>query len=82
MGFVYGRGSDERKLYLAIEATSEVAISKAKAEITRLIKDELVRLVSILKWGLCVWGWGSSTCTWVRIVSLMKGSLCVSGRMM
>ena len=36
----------ERKLYLAIEATSEMAIQKAKKEITRLIKEELVRLVS------------------------------------
>ena len=36
----------ERRLYLAIEATSELAISKAKKEITRLIKEELVRLVS------------------------------------
>lgn len=35
---------DDRKLYLAIEATSELAISKAKKEITRLIKEELVRL--------------------------------------
>lgn len=34
----------ERPLYLAIEATSEMAISKAKKEITRLIKEELVRL--------------------------------------
>ncbi|KAH9513047.1 putative ATP-dependent RNA helicase ddx46 [Bulinus truncatus] len=34
----------ERKLYLAIEATSELAISKAKAEIIRLIKEELIRL--------------------------------------
>ncbi|KAI0229607.1 putative ATP-dependent RNA helicase DDX46 [Lamellibrachia satsuma] len=34
----------ERKLYLAIEATSELAIQKAKAEVTRLIKEELVRL--------------------------------------
>ncbi|XP_070186691.1 probable ATP-dependent RNA helicase DDX46 isoform X2 [Littorina saxatilis] len=34
----------ERRLYLAIEATSELAISKAKKEITRLIKEELVRL--------------------------------------
>ncbi|XP_064609215.1 probable ATP-dependent RNA helicase DDX46 isoform X2 [Liolophura sinensis] len=34
----------ERKLYLAIEATSELAIQKAKKEITRLIKEELVRL--------------------------------------
>lgn len=35
---------EERKLYLAIEATSEMAIQKAKKEITRLIKEELVRL--------------------------------------
>lgn len=34
----------EQKLYLAIEATSELAVQKAKAEITRLIKEELVRL--------------------------------------
>eukprot|EP00106_Octopus_bimaculoides_P003129 XP_014770571.1 PREDICTED: probable ATP-dependent RNA helicase DDX46 isoform X3 [Octopus bimaculoides] len=34
----------ERKLYLAIEATNELAVQKAKKEITRLIKDELVRL--------------------------------------
>lgn len=34
----------ERKLYLGIEATNELAVSKAKAEITRLIKEELVRL--------------------------------------
>ncbi|XP_025096547.1 probable ATP-dependent RNA helicase DDX46 [Pomacea canaliculata] len=34
----------ERRLYLAIEATNELAISKAKKEITRLIKEELVRL--------------------------------------
>lgn len=38
----------ERKLYLAIEATSELAISKAKAEIIRLIKEELIRLVSLV----------------------------------
>ena len=37
----------ERPLYLAIEATSEMAITKAKKEITRLIKEELVRLVSV-----------------------------------
>ena len=51
----------ERKLYLAIEATSEMAIQKAKKEITRLIKEELVRLVGYtfcslnkLKWiGMC-----------------------------
>ncbi|KAL8561776.1 putative ATP-dependent RNA helicase ddx46 [Nucella lapillus] len=34
----------ERRLYLALEATSELAISKAKKEISRLIKEELVRL--------------------------------------
>lgn len=39
----------ERKLYLGIEATNELAVSKAKAEITRLIKEELVRLVSSKK---------------------------------
>uniref|UniRef100_H2YF66 Probable ATP-dependent RNA helicase DDX46 n=1 Tax=Ciona savignyi TaxID=51511 RepID=H2YF66_CIOSA len=37
---------DDRKLYLAIEAVSELAVQKAKNEITRLIKDELVRLQS------------------------------------
>lgn len=35
---------EERKLYLAIEATSEMAIQKAKKEVTRLIKEELIRL--------------------------------------
>lgn len=34
----------ERKLYLAIESTSELAVSKAKVEITRLIKEELLKL--------------------------------------
>ncbi|XP_072385016.1 probable ATP-dependent RNA helicase DDX46 [Diabrotica undecimpunctata] len=34
----------ERKLYLAIESTSDMAVSKAKAEITRLIKEELLKL--------------------------------------
>jgi len=34
----------ERKLYLAMEATTELAISKAKAEVIRLIKEELIRL--------------------------------------
>ncbi|KAF5306266.1 hypothetical protein FQA39_LY08964 [Lamprigera yunnana] len=34
----------ERKLYLAIESTSDIAVSKAKAEITRLIKEELLKL--------------------------------------
>lgn len=34
----------ERKLYLAIESTSELAVSKAKAEVSRLIKEELIKL--------------------------------------
>lgn len=34
----------ERRLYLGIEATNELSVSKAKVEITRLIKEELVRL--------------------------------------
>ncbi|XP_076799595.1 putative ATP-dependent RNA helicase DDX46 isoform X1 [Clavelina lepadiformis] len=37
-------GEEDRKLYLAIEAISELAVQKAKNEITRLIKEELVRL--------------------------------------
>lgn len=37
-------GEDERKLYLAIEASSEISVQKAKSEITRLIKDEFTRL--------------------------------------
>lgn len=34
----------ERKLYLAIESTNEFSVSKAKVEITRLIKEELMKL--------------------------------------
>ncbi|KAG1660989.1 putative ATP-dependent RNA helicase DDX46 [Nymphon striatum] len=34
----------DRKLYLAIESTNELAVSKAKVEITRLIKEELIRM--------------------------------------
>uniref|UniRef100_A0A336MNI9 Probable ATP-dependent RNA helicase DDX46 n=1 Tax=Culicoides sonorensis TaxID=179676 RepID=A0A336MNI9_CULSO len=34
----------ERKLYLAIESCSELAVSKAKREITRLIKEELLKM--------------------------------------
>ncbi|CAG0916395.1 unnamed protein product [Notodromas monacha] len=34
----------ERKLYLAIESTNELAVSKAKKEIMRLIREELLRL--------------------------------------
>uniref|UniRef100_A0A8D8S989 Probable ATP-dependent RNA helicase DDX46 n=1 Tax=Cacopsylla melanoneura TaxID=428564 RepID=A0A8D8S989_9HEMI len=36
----------ERKLFLAIESTNELAVSKAKVEITRLIKEELIKLQS------------------------------------
>lgn len=36
----------ERKLFLAIESTNERAVSKAKVEITRLIKEELIKLQS------------------------------------
>ena len=35
---------EERKLYLAIEGTSELAVNKAKAEIIRLIKEELIKM--------------------------------------
>lgn len=34
----------ERKLYLAIESCSELSVQKAKREITRLIKEELLKL--------------------------------------
>lgn len=34
----------ERKLYLAIEGTNELCVSKARTEIIRLIKDELVKM--------------------------------------
>ncbi|XP_043925167.1 probable ATP-dependent RNA helicase DDX46 [Protopterus annectens] len=34
----------ERKIYLAIESANELSVQKAKAEITRLIKEELIRL--------------------------------------
>ena len=34
----------ERKLYLAIESTLELSVQKAKVEITRLLKEELVKL--------------------------------------
>ena len=40
----------DRKLYLGIEATNELAIQKAKTEIIRLIKEELQRLVRYLKY--------------------------------
>ncbi len=34
----------ERKLFLAIESTSELAVQKAKVEITRLLKEELMKI--------------------------------------
>lgn len=36
----------DRKLYLALEATSEIGIARAKAEIMRVLKEELRRLAS------------------------------------
>lgn len=38
----------ERKLYLAIEGTTELAVQKARSEIIRLIKEELTKMVSIV----------------------------------
>lgn len=47
-GTYYPTGKDakdgERKLYLAIESTNDLAVSKAKAEIIRLIKEELIKM--------------------------------------
>ncbi|XP_015793433.1 probable ATP-dependent RNA helicase DDX46 [Tetranychus urticae] len=37
-------GKEERKLYLAIEGTSELSVKKARDEIIRLIKEEIVKL--------------------------------------
>ena len=34
----------ERKLFLAIESTNELAVQKAKVEITRLLKEELLKM--------------------------------------
>jgi len=34
----------ERKLFLALESTQELAVQKAKVEITRLLKEELLKL--------------------------------------
>lgn len=36
----------ERKLFLALEATSDLAIGRAKAEIVRVLKEELKKLAS------------------------------------
>ncbi|KAF4790895.1 putative ATP-dependent RNA helicase DDX46 [Turdus rufiventris] len=44
----------ERKIYLAIESANELAVQKAKAEITRLIKEELIRLL-VLAEGVGMW---------------------------
>ena len=49
-GTYYGPGKSvpegDRKLYLAIESTQELAVQKAKVEITRLLKEELLKLQS------------------------------------
>jgi len=49
-GTYYPQGKEpketgERKLYLAIEGTNELSVSKARAEIIRLIKEELIKMV-------------------------------------
>ncbi|XP_055343438.1 probable ATP-dependent RNA helicase DDX46 [Paramacrobiotus metropolitanus] len=36
----------ERKLYIGIEATTELSLSKAKAEVTRIIKEELLKIAN------------------------------------
>ncbi|XP_013780707.1 probable ATP-dependent RNA helicase DDX46 isoform X2 [Limulus polyphemus] len=47
-GSYYPPGKDpkdgDRKLYLAIESTNELAVAKAKSEIVRLIKEELIKM--------------------------------------
>ena len=45
-GGKYNPDSGERKLYLAIEGTSEQAVKSAKKEIIALIKEELLKLQS------------------------------------
>merc|ERR1719400_2351545 len=49
-GTYYGPGKSvpegDRKLYLAIESTQELSVQKAKVEITRLLKEELLKLQS------------------------------------
>ena len=49
-GTYYGPGKavpeGDRKLFLAIESTQELAVQKAKVEITRLLKEELLKLQS------------------------------------
>uniref|UniRef100_A0A8C6T064 Probable ATP-dependent RNA helicase DDX46 n=1 Tax=Neogobius melanostomus TaxID=47308 RepID=A0A8C6T064_9GOBI len=48
----------ERKIYLAIESANELAVQKAKTEITRLIKEELIRLVSPSNKSASLFFWG------------------------
>ena len=36
----------DRKLYIAIEAKTELSLSKARAEVTRILKEELLRAVN------------------------------------
>merc|ERR1712146_341748 len=49
-GTYYGPGKaipeGDRKLYLAIESTQALSVQKAKVEITRLLKEELLKLQS------------------------------------
>lgn len=40
---------DDRPLYLVIESISELNVQAAKKEITRIIKEELLKLVSALR---------------------------------
>merc|ERR1712111_230699 len=51
-GTYYGPGKavpeGDRKLFLAIESTQELAVQKAKVEITRLLKEELLKLQTSL----------------------------------
>ena len=44
----------ERKLYLAIEGTTELAVQKARSEIIRLIKEELTKMVSLQQYTVFV----------------------------
>ena len=56
----------DRKLYISIEAPTELALSKARAEVTRYIKEELLRIAQQpINRGRykVVWGWsGDSVC--------------------
>lgn len=44
--------ADERPLYLCLEANNERSIQMAKTEIMRIIKEELIKLVSLLNHAL------------------------------